>query len=115
MTFDLTNEGATLAPDSLMQVDGNLVMNSGALEIAINSAEEFDTLVVEGHAQLGGQLRVALEGYVPEANDVFEIITADNCIGTFENAIESGQIIDGTLKVDYQGDAVVLYGYQGDD
>ena len=48
----------------------------------------FDQLVITGNANLAGTLDVsALNIYEPQVGQTFEILTANNIAGTFENII----------------------------
>ncbi len=102
VTFDLTNNGATLAPEGTMQINGDLNLNSGVVALTLHSPEQFDTLIVDGQARLGGQLQVSLaEGYIPEANEVFEIVTASSCHGVFDDAVQTVDVGTGTFQATY--------------
>lgn len=78
--FDLVNNGGSVAPGNsagLTHVMGDLTINSGALQIEIGgtSAGEFDSLVMDGAATLGGALEVSLlDGFAFEPDDVIEIL-----------------------------------------
>ena len=81
VTFDLENQGGTLAPGHSIgqaRVMGELSLNSGTLEIELASAAASDKLLIDGAAQLGGTLDVRLlDGFAPSSGDLFEILHAD--------------------------------------
>jgi pectate lyase len=64
--FDFVNKGGTIAPGRTVQgpaigmthVTGDLTLESGSLEIDLQSAASFDQLEIEGPADLGGALVV---------------------------------------------------------
>jgi len=69
----------------VMDIDGNYLMNAGALEIELGgylSGSEFDFLDVSGTAMLDGQLDVLfIDGFLPAApGDSFTILQADGGI-----------------------------------
>ena len=78
--FDLVNNGGAIAPGASAgstHVTGDLTINSGALQIKIGgtSAGEFDSLVVDGAATLGGALEVSLlDGFAFEPDNMIEIL-----------------------------------------
>lgn len=82
--FDLTNNGGVIAPgrtNNEMLVDGDLVLDSGILEIELGGAGEFDVIEVGETARLGGLLRVELVDrgaglFVPELGDQFPFLIA---------------------------------------
>jgi hypothetical protein len=82
LTFDgdLTNDGGTLAPAGLTNINGAYLQNSGALGIQIGgyeAGEDFDFINIDGAATLGGFLDVSLiGGFVPEIGDDFTVLTA---------------------------------------
>jgi hypothetical protein len=82
VAFDLTNSGGTIAPgDSpgLTHVMGDLTLNGGVLEIELAGTmpgSEYDQIVVDGHAYLGGTLDVKLlNGFTPEIGDSFAFLS----------------------------------------
>ena len=92
MTTSLVNQGGTLAPGG--RHDGTTVFSSsnytqkrlGTLEIELGGLEpgsEFDQLLVEGTASLGGRLAVRLGNeFTPTLGNVFKVITAGSIKGT---------------------------------
>ena len=84
--FDLTNQGGVIAPGDRpgeTHVTGDLVLDSGVLEIEIGGTQpaQFDRVIVDGTADLGGMLRVKLVDlgggpYVPQLNDQFGFLAA---------------------------------------
>ena len=90
INFDLTNRGGVLSPATALgqlHVNGDLTLDGGALEIEIGSdlVDQFDYLLVEGAAQLGGTLRVELVDlgagkFAPQLGDQFPILVASRAI-----------------------------------
>ena len=82
--FDLTNDGGVIAPgraNNKMQIDGDLTINSGVLEIQLGDRGAFDVLEVGDAVRLGGTLRVELADFgaglfVPTLGDQFSFLTA---------------------------------------
>jgi hypothetical protein len=111
ITFDFIDQGGTLAPGSdetlqaiasaslpdingqieqslsrvgTTRVMGDLVLQSGALEIDLASLSSCDTVNVDSVLMLGGALSVnLLDGYTPNAGDEFLIGTASSISGSF--------------------------------
>jgi hypothetical protein len=93
--FDLVNDGGTIAPGhspGVMQVAGDLTLNSGMLLIEVGGTEpgQFDRLEVDGVTTLGGVLQVvavdAGEGlYVPQLGDQIPFLaSAGGTTGEFD-------------------------------
>lgn len=61
----------------------NQFTNYGTLVIEINSASDFDKLIVHDTARAGGILSVNFGNYVPPSNQNFHIIQASQYTGTF--------------------------------
>lgn len=84
--FNLVNEGGTIAPGNspgITRVLGDLIINSGSLAIELGGANagEFDQLVVDGAATLGGSLDVSLlEGFEPSLGQSFQFVTTNGGI-----------------------------------
>jgi hypothetical protein len=103
--FSLTNDGGTIAPGhspGTTQVNGNLVLNSGTLEIEIggNQLGQFDKLLVSGTATLGGTLQVKLVDlgggvYVPQLGDVFGFLAASGGAGGSFSAFDLPTLSQG--------------------
>ncbi|HEX6962391.1 MAG TPA: hypothetical protein VF175_11025, partial [Lacipirellula sp.] len=78
--FDLVNNGGTIAPGNGLgasHVMGDLTINAGALAIELGGSGpgEFDRLMIDGAATLGGSLDVSLlDGFALGPNSVFEIL-----------------------------------------
>ena len=127
ITFGLTNQGGVLAPGSDLNlqliaaasmpdingnvepilpfvgsthVEGNLTLQSGALEIDLASLSSFDTIAVDGQLNLGGNLWVVLDnGYLPTLGSEWQIGTASSITGNF-GSISNGfstQTVGGNL------------------
>lgn len=111
--FDLVNNGGTIAPgDSpgMTQVDGNLTINSGILEIelgGLTAGSEFDHLEVTGDVLLGGSLDVSLiDSFTLAANQTFEILDVDGTLtGQFAGLAEGALVgnFGEDLYITYQG------------
>ncbi len=105
VAFDLTNAGGLLAPgDSTgaTHVIGDLTLTDGAMEIELASLLDFDKVIVDGLATLGGDLQIKLlGGYTPQLNDTWEILAAGSFTGGFDS------VTDGFL-VDAVGNDLVL-------
>jgi hypothetical protein len=116
VNFSLVNNGGTLAPgDSIgatatnsapasidqTHIVGDLTLNSGALQIELSSTN-FDNLLVDGLATIGGTLNVLPLGFTPVSGDHWQIITAGALAGQF-SSITSG------YSVQQQGNNLVLY------
>ncbi|MCA9284330.1 MAG: hypothetical protein KDA22_03895 [Phycisphaerales bacterium] len=87
----LANESGTVAPGDAI---GTLTVD-GACQLAANGDTvvelggladgEYDRLSVTGAATVGGRLVVALDdGFLPEAGDMFVVVTGNPVIGTFD-------------------------------
>lgn len=119
--FDLVNDGGTIAPgDSAgtTHVLGDVTLNAGSLAIELGGtgAGEFDNLLIDGSAILGGSLDVALlDGFTLEPNLSFEIIDiAGGQSGSFAGLAEGALV--GTFGQDLfitytagDGNDVALY------
>lgn len=111
VTFSFTNSGGTIAPggelalqllaaagyadidgdaptaESLVgqtQVNGDLTLASGSLQVDLASGSNFDRLLVDGSLALGGSLDVnVLSGYTPSVGDRWLFATAGSIDGLF--------------------------------
>lgn len=68
-------------PPGSMNIDGDLNLQSDGLlviEIAgVNSASDYDVLIVSGIADLAGTLEIKLvDGFVPGDTDTFDFLSA---------------------------------------
>jgi pectate lyase len=89
--FTLVNDGGTIAPGEspgMTHVMGDLVLNSGTLEIEAGGTVmgEYDQLVVDGETTLGGTLKLVpidLGGglYEPALGDTFLLMASQNGFG----------------------------------
>jgi hypothetical protein len=115
INFDLVNNGGTLSPGNSTgstQVNGDLTLNSGALEIELASAIGFDRVSVSGNVALGGELHAkVLDGFVPDNDDVFTVLTGASVNGSFSN-VSGDRVpidgIDGSFRVTVDPTAVIL-------
>lgn len=113
----MLNQG-TIAPGNSA---GTLFIDNGSgsnlsfdptatLSIELASSSLFDRLTVSGNVRLGGTLELSLlGGYLPDASDVFTILTSNfsaaNSFGQFANVADGGQLITldgrGMFTVNY--------------
>jgi hypothetical protein len=112
--FTLVNDGGTIAPGEspgMTHVMGDLVLNSGVLEIEAGGTVmgEYDQLVVDGETTLGGTLRLVpidLGGgqYEPALGDTFLLMASQNGFGEeMFNQFDLPQLaagLDWTLSTD---------------
>jgi autotransporter-associated beta strand protein len=90
---DLENNSGVFAPGAspaVASVHGNFSQTNGVLEIELGGTApgtDFDTLVVDGSASLGGTLDVKLiNGYMPAVGQTFQLLTAaGGVINTFNS------------------------------
>jgi autotransporter-associated beta strand protein len=119
---NVTNSG-TLAPGSsagTLHVGGNFAQNaSGNFQVELASLASYDKLIAGGTGTLAGTLTVSLtNGFVPQAGNTFEILTATGFGGsTFTT--KNLPTLSGNLgwSVDYGATSVTLSvsaGLQGD-
>ena len=105
VTFDVTNQGGTIAPGyrtnavtivnatptalssiGAMHAMGNLTLQSGTVQIEMASAGSYDQVAVDGTLSFGGALQVSLlSGYSPAANTKFEVFDWGNATGRFSS------------------------------
>ncbi len=79
VAFNLTNSGGVIAPGASIgqtAVDGDLTLNSGAVEIEADPNFNCDLVSVTGSAALGGALNMLCEAR-PMEGDNFAIMSAD--------------------------------------
>jgi hypothetical protein len=103
--FDLVNDGGVIAPgDSpgLTQINGDLILNSGVLEIEIGGTQsgQFDRIEVDGIADFGGTLRVELLNlgggvYQPQLGDSIPFLAAGGGAGGLFDALELPALAPG--------------------
>ncbi len=78
--FDLVNNGGTISPGAsagVTHVMGDLSINSGVFDIEIGGTGggQFDQLIIDGMATLGGTLDISLiNGFTLEPNSIFNIV-----------------------------------------
>jgi hypothetical protein len=99
-----------------VEIQGDYVQKPGAIleiELAGTDASEFDRVVVEGSAYLSGVIQVLLlNGFVPTAGDIFEVLLAE-AIGHLGVDIRLPDLGPGlSLQADWlsteAGDSLVL-------
>jgi hypothetical protein len=95
--MDLVNNGGTLAPGHSVgqtNVEGELELASGILQIEIASDTSSDRMSIDGSIKLGGHLQVdLLGGFQPHSDDRWEIITADTFLEQFDS-ISAGYTVE---------------------
>lgn len=112
---DLENNGGTFAPGATQApttIGGSFVQNSGLLEIELGgttAGTQFDTLVIDGAAQLGGGLDVQLiNGFMPQIGDTFQFLTAGvGVTGSFAQ-LALPSLVDGMWTTRYTATSVSL-------
>jgi hypothetical protein len=98
ITGSIRNNGATFAPGfspGKITIDGNYAQTAtGVLNLEIGgtiAGTEYDQLVVNGNAGLGGTLNVTLiNGFRPKVGDVFQLIVPNTTSGTFATINTTG-------------------------
>jgi hypothetical protein len=105
VTFDLTDQGGTLAPGyrtnavtivnatptalssiGATHVMGNLTLQSGSVQIEMASASSYDQVAADGLLSFGGALQVSLlNGFSPTANTKFSVFDWNNSAGKFSS------------------------------
>lgn len=116
--FDLTNVGGVIAPgDSpgLTQINGDLILNSGVLEIEIGGTQfdQFDRIEVDGIADFGGTLRVELLNlgggmYQPQLGDSIPFLAAGGGAGGLFDALELPALAPGLAWQLNPGNVIVF-------
>jgi hypothetical protein len=96
VTFDLRNQGGTLAPgDGIGRTHfgGDLTLESGSVAIELASATRSDTIAVNGLLTLGGALEVKPLGeYQAPADARWLIMTARRIIGSFRRITDGFRV-----------------------
>lgn len=103
--FNLVNDGGVIAPgDSpgLTQINGDMILNSGVLEIEIGGVQfgQFDRIEVDGIADFGGTLRVELVDlgggtHQPQLGDSIPFLAAGGGAGGLFDALELPALAPG--------------------
>lgn len=79
------------------------------VELTGTALNQYDRLIVDGTAQIGGYLSIDIDGaFVPSLGQQFNIITASGIIGTFDRRDISGMPGGLTFHVGYLLNAVQL-------
>ena len=89
-----------LGRDEILRVNGDAQLGpDGNLEIDIGGAiagKNYDQLLVNGSANVGGYVFVTFAGYVPKAGDYFDIVISTNPItGRFNNDVLGTKLPEG--------------------
>jgi hypothetical protein len=86
------SRGGTVSPGNgigTLSIEGrfaNAANSTLAIELGgLAAGSQYDQLLIDGPAALGGTLQVSLVGFTPFAGDTFTIISADDVIGQFSN------------------------------
>jgi hypothetical protein len=83
--------------------------DSGALRIQLGADGNYDRLLLDAAAALGGSLQIELlGGFTPKANDEFTILSASTVSGRFDNALDKVVFGAGTFDVLYSSTGVTL-------
>jgi T5SS/PEP-CTERM-associated repeat protein len=98
--FSIQNQGATLAPGrpaGFTLIAGSYTqLAAAAMEIEIGGTEphsQFDQVVVQGAASLGGRLVLRLiDGFVPSPTQTFEVLLSAGITGAFANVANGGRL-----------------------
>jgi pectate lyase len=121
VNFDLTVSGGTLGAskvDGKSIVNGDLMIASGAIQFRLASSFVADMFEVHGDLALGGRLDVVpLGGYSPTDGDNWQIIAAENILGSF-SSISPGYNVrreGNSLRLFFGAAPVALAGDYNDD
>ena len=111
-TFDNVTHNGTFAPGfSPAEIEVGSMTYAGVLEIELGgdtagSYDQINHTLGDAQATLGGTLDVALiDGFAPALGDTFDIITAEEVVGTFDTV--NLPLLEGGLAFN------VLYGSGG--
>ena len=111
---NLVNSAGVVTPgqdaaDSTV-INGDFLQQGGVLAIGVGGpvvAVETDFCDVNGNATLGGELELSLiDGFVPERNQTFTVLNANDLSGFFENVSDNQRL----ETVDQKGSFLVRYG-----
>ncbi|MEX2169585.1 MAG: autotransporter-associated beta strand repeat-containing protein [Pirellulales bacterium] len=124
---NVTNNGIVAPGNSpgTLHITGNYTQNAGGtLKIEIESPDGFDRLAVTGNMALGGTLEISLiDGFMPTADQSFDILSWGSLAGAFSSVIvptqegvvwDTSQLSTGVISVavtglpgDYNQDGIV--------
>ncbi len=93
------------APVGTLTYSSNFT-NVGTLALDINSAADFDRLLVTGTATAGGILTVNFGTYTPLAGQTFQIISATNYAGFFDEI----QVTPNSINAMYDNGILTIFG-----
>jgi hypothetical protein len=106
------NPSGTFAPIALTTVHSNFSQSNGSLEIEIGgpvAGTNFDKMLIEGSASLGGTLEVKLtNGYTPALGQTFEFLTVADGVTGFFDAFILPALVDGMWAPVYGANSVSL-------
>lgn len=79
--FDIPNATIDFGGVDCMHVMGDLRLNGGAIQFVIAGDQpgEYDFVEVDGKLTGGGTLEVILDGYAPQAGDIFNLFDFSTC------------------------------------
>jgi hypothetical protein len=105
--------GSATVQDFAQSASGMLALELGGVAL-----EDFDQLIVDGAATLGGALSIDLiDSFIPDPLDSFTILTAMTLLGSFAN-VANGERLEtvdgiGSFQVSYDGssDRVSLFSF----
>jgi hypothetical protein len=115
LAANVSSNGTVTPADSststgTLAVTGNYSQNThGALDANLASATQFNQLSVSGKATLGGTLNIGLlNGFVPQLNSTFKILSCTSLTGTFTTV--NGTSINSSehFTVQYNSNNVTL-------
>ena len=80
-----------------------------ALFMTGSDAGSFSQISIDGQAYLAGELSLSLmDGFIPNIGDVFEILNADSCYGTFSSFNVIGLPDDMFFDIEYGSNNIIL-------
>lgn len=102
--------GVAKCTSGVFTINGNYEQEqSGELNIEIGgmvSAQEYDVLAITGESVLNGTLKLSLfGGFLPQAGQQFDILTANSVTGTFSQIVMP---ISGQYEVSYDSNSVMI-------
>ncbi|MEX2168640.1 MAG: autotransporter-associated beta strand repeat-containing protein [Pirellulales bacterium] len=113
---NVTNNGIVAPGNSpgTLHITGNYTQNAeGTLKIELASPTSFDRLAVTGNMALGGTLEISLiDGFMPSADQTFDILSWGSLVGAFSSVIvptqeglawDTSQLSTGVISVEVSG------------
>jgi T5SS/PEP-CTERM-associated repeat protein len=113
--FDVTNRGG-INPGDTLHAPGTLTVNADYTQMPNETlfielggdlpGSGYDQLIVTGTAHLAGTLNImVLKDYEPEVGESFEIITAENITGNFDEIVTDREL---GVQVTYTANSVLI-------